>query len=183
MDLCIFTALLCICEALIVTASRAWFPHEPFALSLTPAITAVVMVRWGAFAAVPAVAGALALCLFSNAGMMQYLVYVVGNLTCLLLLPALRRITWQRLHEHVLLAMVYGFAVALLMQAGRALAAIAIGEPLAVSLGFISTDVLSALFAVLIVWICRRLDGMLEDQRHYIKRIHEEMIRSGGIHA
>ena len=183
MDLCIFTVMLCICETLIVKASTIWFPQQPYTLSLTPAVTAVVMVRWGLPAAIPAVCGALVLCAFSGAAPMQYLVYGVGNLLCLALLPAIRRWTWKALHDHVLLAMAYGLAAALAMQLGRAAIALASGSSLSVSLGFITTDVLSVLFSALIVWICRRLDGMLEDQRHYIERIHEEMIRSGGIHA
>lgn len=182
MDLCMFTVMLCVCEALIVAASRKWFPYEPYMLSLTPAICAAVLVRWGAYGAMPAIAGALALCVCSGAAPMQYLIYCAGNLLCLALLPALRRVTWRALHDHVLLAMAHGAAAALLMQLGRAAIAAACGMPLGVCAGFITTDVLSLLFSVLIVWICRRLDGMLEEQKHYIKRVHEEMLRVGGIH-
>ena len=45
MDLFIFTILLCVCETLITLGATQWFPQEPWTLSLTPAITAVVMVR------------------------------------------------------------------------------------------------------------------------------------------
>lgn len=182
MDLCMFTAVMCICEALIVLASKNWFPYEPFMLSLTPAITAVVMVRWGAYAALPAAAGALALCISSGAQPVQFLIYCAGNMLCLILLPVLKRLTWRALHEHVLLAMAYGLMTALLMQLGRAVAALLCGMPMGMCAGFITTDVLSLLFSVLIVWICRRLDGMLEEQRHYLNRVHEEMLRAGGMH-
>ena len=182
MDLCMFTAMMCICEALIVLASKKWFPYEPFMLSLTPAITAVVMVRWGAYAALPALAGALALCISSGAQPVQYLVYGAGNMLSLALLPVLRRVGWRALHENVLLAMAYGLMTALLMQLGRAAVALLCGMPMGVCAGFVTTDVLSLLFSILIVWICRRLDGMLEEQRHYLKRIHEEMLRAGGMH-
>ncbi|MBR3795174.1 MAG: hypothetical protein IKK34_03995 [Clostridia bacterium] len=181
MDLCMFTVMMCICEALIVLASGSWFPHEPYMLSLTPAITAVVLVRWGAYAAFPALAGALTLCIASGAQPVQVLIYCTGNLLCLVLLPVLKRLTWRVLHEHVLLAMAYGAAAALLMQTGRAAAAWLCGMSAYVCAGFITTDVLSLLFSVLIVWICRRLDGMLEEQKHYLTRVHEEMLRTGGI--
>lgn len=177
-----FTVMLCACEALIVMASRSWFPYEPYMLSLTPAVTAVVMVRWGIYAAVPAAAGAITLCICSGAQPLQYLIYCAGNLACLALLPVLRRFTWRALHDNVLLAMTYGLAVALLMQTGRAVIACLCGMGTDISAGFFTTDVLSLLFAVLIVWICRRLDGMLEEQRHYLRRVHEEMLRTGGIH-
>ena len=48
MDLFFFTALLCLCESLIALASNRWFPGEPYTLSLTSAVTAIVMVRWAA---------------------------------------------------------------------------------------------------------------------------------------
>lgn len=182
MDLCMFTAMACIFEALIVLASKNWFPYEPYVLSLTPAITAVVMVRWGAYAVGPVLAGMLTLCIASGAQPVQYLIYCVGSLLCLVLLPVLKRVGWRTLKEHVLLAMAYGLATALLMQIGRAAVAWLCGMQAGVCMGFVTTDILSLLFSVLIVWICRRLDGMLEEQKHYVKRIREEMLRAGGMH-
>ena len=175
MDVFFFTALLCLCESLIALASTRWFPGEPYTLSLTSAVTAIVMVRWGAFAVIPAVAGALVFCLASGAAPAQYLIYMVGNLTAMALLPLVRgKWNWRRLHDNVLLAMVYGALVTLLMQAGRFLMALVLGNPPAICAGFITTDVLSVLFAVLLVWISRRLDGILEDQKDYLKRIQDE---------
>ena len=69
------------------------------------------------------------------------------------------------------------FLTALMMQLGRALIALVMGNPLAVCLGFITTDVLSAVFSALLVWIMRKLDGMLEEQKHYLRRVAEEMER------
>ena len=77
----------------------------------------------------------------------------------------------------LLLALLYGVLMALAMQLGRGLIALALGTDPAVCGGFITTDALSALFAALIVWITRRLDGMLEEQRHYLTRVAEEMKR------
>ena len=57
------------------------------------------------------------------------------------------------------------------------LLALLLGNPLAVMLPFFTTDALSTLFAALIVWITRRLDGMLEEQKHYLRRIAEEQER------
>lgn len=182
MDLCLFTCLLCVCEAVIVLASSVWFPREPYMLSLTPAIVSVVMVRWGAYAAVPAVAGGLTLCLCSGAQPWQYLIYCAGNLLALALVPFLKKVTWRALHRQVLLALAYGMATALLMQTGRAAIAWLGGMPIGTCAGFVTTDVLSLLFSALIVFICRRLDGMLEEQKHYVKRIREEMLRAGGMH-
>ncbi len=174
MDLAAFTVLLCIGETLITLGATLWFPGEPWVLSLTPAITAIVMVRWGAFAAIPALAGAAVFCLASGAALSQYVCYCVGNLAALALTQFLYRQGWKRLHEQVILALVYGVMTALLMQAGRALMAIIQGANLGDGLRFFTTDSLSTLFSALLVWIMRRQDGMLEEQKHYLKRIAEE---------
>lgn len=177
MDLFLFTALLCGCEALITLGATRWFPGEPYTLSITPAVTAIVMVRWGGFAAIPAVLGAGVFCFVSGAALPQYLIYCVGNLASLLLTRFLCGDGWKRLHENVLLAMLYGLSTALLMQLGRLVLGLVMGGSLRVCVGFVATDTLSTLFAVLIVWIARRLDGMLEEQKHYLHRVAEEMER------
>lgn len=175
MDLFLFTALLCICETLITLGATRWFTGEPYTLSITPAVTAIVMVRWGGFAAIPAVLGAFVFCLVSGATLPQYIIYCVGNLAALVLTQFLCRIGWKRLHDSVLLTLLYGLLTAVLMQLGRGLLALVMGNSLALCVGFITTDTLSILFAVLIVWITRRLDGVLEEQKHYLKRVAEEM--------
>ena len=177
MDLFLFTALLCGCEALITLGATRWFPGEPYTLSITPAVTAIVMVRWGGFAAIPAVLGAGVFCFVSGAALPQYLIYCVGNLASLVLTRLLCGDGWKRLHENVLLTMLCGMTTALLMQLGRLVLGLVLGGSLQVCAGFVTTDTLSTLFAVLIVWIARRLDGMLEEQKHYLQRVAEEMER------
>ena len=75
----------------------------------------------------------------------------------------------------------YSCLVLLGMQAGRGLAAILLGTEPVVALGFITTDVLSYVFTVLIVRIVSRLDGMLEDQKHYLARVNEPRDPEGGV--
>ncbi|MBE5800283.1 MAG: hypothetical protein E7321_10100 [Clostridiales bacterium] len=180
MDVLMFTALLCVCEALIVLGATVWFPDQLYTLSLTAAVTAIVLVRWGGLAVVPALCGGLVFCFFSGAAPKQYLIYCLGNCLSLALLPFVRGKGWKRLHENVLFAMLHGMMTALLMQLGRFMIAALMGAAPAVCLGFITTDVLSTFFSVLLVLICRRLDGMLEEQRHYLIRIQEEEIRDEG---
>jgi len=180
MDIFLFTALLCLCEALIVLGATVWFADQLYTLSLTAAVTAIVLVRWGILAAVPALCGGFVFCLFSGATPSQYLIYCAGNLLVLALMPLVRGEGWKKLQGNVLLAMLYGLAAALLMQLGRFVIAALMGTAPAVCAGFITTDVLSTFFSMLLVWICRRLDGMLEEQRHYLIRIQEEEKRDKG---
>ena len=114
MDLFLFSVLLCLSETLITLGATRWFTGEPYTLSITPAVTAIVMVRWGGFAAIPAVLGAFVFCLVSGATLPQYIIYCVGNLAALVLTQFLCRIGWKRLHESVLLTMLYGLLTAVL---------------------------------------------------------------------
>ena len=174
MDLFFFSLILVISEVLITLGATVWFPGEPYTVSLSCAVAAIVMVRWGWWAAVPMAAGSIAFCLVSHAAPVQWIIYLAGSMAGLAMVPVLKRKGWESLHGNVLWLLGYGLCVALLMQLGRAAVALALGNNLQVCAGFFTTDILSTLFSVLLVWIAKRLDGMLEEQRHYLKRIQEE---------
>ncbi len=67
------------------------------------------------------------------------------------------------------------------MQAGRILIALITGTKAEELLLFITSDAVSYIFTLAIVWITSRLDGMLEDQEHYLRRINDPKNREGGI--
>jgi len=77
--------------------------------------------------------------------------------------------------------MTYGLLAAIIMQIARAALSLIFGRSLMAALGFITTDVLSALFSMLLCWITRRLDGLLEDQEHYLIRIQKETDQGKGV--
>ena len=173
-DLFLFALILCLCEALITLAATRWFPGEPYVLSVTGAVCAAVMFRWGPWAGVHAVLGGAVLCLLSGAPPREWAVYCVGNLACLVMLIPLKKRGWQALRDNTFACMAFGLGVTVMMQTGRAaLAALLAGSP-AAGLPHYTTDVLSALFASIVMWIARRLDGILEDQKHYVKRVGRE---------
>jgi hypothetical protein len=64
--------------------------------------------------------------------------------------------------------------VALLMQLGRALVAVVLGSAPAAALGFFTTDVITLLFTLVLIWIARRLDGIFEEQNHYLLRLRQQ---------
>ena len=174
-DLCLFALMLLVFESIIIAASNRWFPGSAYTVSLTPAITAIVLVRWGPWAGVHAVLGALVLCIGSGASPVHYAVYCLGNLFALAVLPCFRfgggvREANRTSGRTVLL----GLAVLMLMQAGRAMIALGTGAALPAAAGFFTTEVITDLFTLILLWIVRRLDGILEDQRHYLRRIREE---------
>ncbi len=170
MDLTMLSLILIFCEWLIVRASTRWFPNELYVLSVTPVVTAIVMIRWGVWGFVPALAGGAAFCMASGAAAAEYAIYMGGNLPALLLVPAIRRLGWQTIRDRASYSMLYGLCCTLLMQLGRALTALCLGHGGAFFL-FFATDVLSCVFCMVTMWIARRLDGVLEDQKHYLHRV------------
>ena len=174
-DLFLFALMLLVFESVVFLAATRWFPAQPYTVSLVPAILAVVLVRWGAWAAVHAVLGGVLVCLLSRASLPQLAVYCLGNLLSLALLPLLSR--WRReegVFSDSLKAEAFGAAVLLLVQSGRALVSLALGAAPSLALGYFTTEAVTDLFTLLILWIVRRLDGVLEDQRHYLERIQAE---------
>ena len=179
-DLGLFSLMLCVSEAIVATAARAWFPDQLYTVSVTGAMVAIVLMRWGAYAAIHAVLGGVIYCLASQGTPIQYLIYCAGNLFGLAALALLRVWGRERIRNSAVNSVAYALAVLLLMQAGRALVAWVTGAPLESCLGFFTTDALSLLFTGVVVWIARRLDGIFEDQKHYLLRIHAEGEEKGG---
>ena len=172
-DLAMLSLILALCEWLVVTAATRWFPDQLYTLSVTPVVTAIVMIRWGMFGFIPALLGGAVFCLASRAASWQYLIYMGGNLFALALVPVIRRAGWRTIRDSALYAMLYGLGCVLLMQLGRALIALCLGHGDAFIL-FFTTDVMSAVFCAVLMWITRRLDGVLEDQKHYLDRVARE---------
>lgn len=173
-DIFLWCLMLSVFETIILTAALRWFPGQPYVVSLVPVITSVLLVRWGAFAAFPAALGGVLVCLLSGAKPSQYAVYAVGNLLSLLLVPALSPLRKEGVFRSSLQCLIFGLMTLLLMQAGRSLVSLLFGSGPALAFGFFTTDVITDLFTLVILWIVRRLDGVLEDQKHYLNRIRSE---------
>ena len=173
-DLFCFALMLALFEPVLHFAATRLFPAEPYTVSVVAAITAIVMMRWGPWAAIHAVFGGVLACLLAGARWDQYLIYGFGNLLSLAALLLLK--TWgkEETRKDALHSIGFALMTALLMQLGRALVALVLGNGLGVSLGFFTTGVITDLFTVVVVWIARRLDGIFEDQIHYLLRIQKE---------
>lgn len=174
MDLAMFAAMVVVFETLLVNAATRWFPGQPYTVSVTPAVTAIVLMRWGPWAALHAALGGAAFCFASGAAPGHYLVYAAGNLLGLAALTIRKRLTPEGIREKVSWSLLFGGAVCLLMQLGRAAISVLTGAPYVQALGFFTTDAITLLFTLVIVWIARRLDGIFEDQVHYLLRIHRQ---------
>ena len=176
-DLAAFTIMLALFEPVLHFAATRLFPAEPYTVSVTAAVTAIVLMRWGPWAAIHAVLGGVLVCFLSRARGDQYLVYGLGNLLSLGALLLLRAWGKEETRKDALQSIGFGLMTALLMQLGRAIVALLLGSDWRICLGFFTTGVVTDLFTVVIVWIARRLDGIFEDQIHYLLRIQKETQR------
>ena len=172
-DLALMGVALAVFEFIILRAANWWFPGQPFIVSLAAPVTAIVYMRWGWWGALHAVEAGLVFCFFSGGAGAQYLVYCAGNLFSVLAVLLLNRVGKERVRTGHL-SLIFPLLVQLLMQAGRALVALALGFGPAEAVGFFTTDSLSLLFTFVIIWIARKLDGVYEDQKHYLLRVHAE---------
>ena len=173
-DLFCFALMLALFEPVLHFAATRLFPAEPYTVSVTAAVTAIVLMRWGPWAAIHAALGGVLACLLAKARADQYLIYGLGNLLSLASLLLLKAWGKEETRKDALRSIGFALMTALLMQLGRALVALALGNGVGVSLGFFTTGVITDLFTVVVVWIARRLDGIFEDQIHYLLRIQKE---------
>lgn len=172
-DLGLFAIIMAVCEYVIVRAANWWFPDQLYTVSLAAALTSIVYMRWGAWGAIHAVVAGLVFCFFSGGTPGQFLIYCGGNLFSLLAVPLLNRLGKERVRT-TYLGLLLPLLVQFLMHVGRALVALALGAGFDGLIGFFTTDSLSYVFTFVIIWIARKLDGVYEDQKHYLLRLHAQ---------
>ena len=174
LDLFLFAVMLIISESLIVNAAIRWFPDQLYTVSVCAAIVSIVLMRWGPWAAIHAVVGGLVYCFWAGGSPKQYLIYGIGNLFSLISLLMFRLFGKERIRENVLLTLLFAVCTQLFMQMGRACVSFVMGDSVSTGFSFITTDALSGLFTMVIVWIASRLDGVFEDQISYLLRVQKE---------
>ncbi len=173
-DLCIMGVLLFFSQAAISIFSATVYADQLYVVSTVAAVTALVMMRWNAWAAIHAVLGGLVVGIFGGANFQQYIIYCVGNLASLLALLLFRWLGKEKVRADALTSMFFALCTQVLMQLGRAAVALLLGVPAETCLGFITTDSLSILFTMVVIWIARRIEGLFEDQKKYLLRIQNE---------
>ena len=173
-DLSILSFVLAVCQFLTHLAVSFWFPEQLYVVSPVAGMTARVMMSWSAWAALPAGLGGVLFVWLSGGNLQQTLIYVLGNLASLMALFLFKIFGKEKIRKDSFLAVVFAIAVQLLMQLGRAAMALVFGYSAEACIGFITTDILSMLFTVFIIWTARRIEGLFEDQKNYLLRIQRE---------
>ena len=174
-DLLLWAAILVIFEGIVLRAARSLlFADQPFTVSLAGAVVCIVFMRWGFWGGIHAFLAGAVYCLMGGGTWKQLLIYAVGNLLSLAIVPVMNRYGREKLRKTEFLYLGVSLLTVLLMQLGRALLALLLGAAPAEAVRFFTTDSLSAVFTLVVIWIVRRLDGVYEDQKHYLRRFHEE---------
>lgn len=173
-DLTILGVLMAVSQFVIFLASSFWYPEQLYVVSPVAAMAALVMMRWGAWSGIHALLGGVLYALMSGGTAQHFLIFGAGNLLSLLALIFFRIFTKEKIRKDGFLSIVFALSVQILMQLGRSAVAALLGFPADACLGFITTDVLSWLFTAVIIWIVRRIEGLFEDQKHYLLRIQSE---------
>ncbi len=173
-DLMIMAVLLVVSQAVISIAASTVYADQLYIVSTVGVVTALVMMRWNGWAAIHAVLGGIVVTAMAGGTWQQYIIYCGGNLVSLLALLLLKLLGKEKIRQDGLKTMFFAFCTQLLMQLGRAGVAFLFGYPAAACIGFITTDALSILFTVCILWVTRRIEGLFEDQKNYLLRIQKE---------
>lgn len=173
-DLTILALVMAVTQTLIHFAVSAWFPEQLFVVSPVAIVTALVMMRWGAWAVIHSILGGLIYAVLSGGTVQHYLIFGAGNAFAMLALVLLKHPGKEQIRLNPVYTLLFAFAVQTLMLLGRAAVAGVLGFERAALLGFITTDALSILFTMVALWSIRRMDGLFEDQIHYLLRINQE---------
>ena len=173
-DLGIMSILLIISEAVTTLATNKWFAAQPVAISSTLLFICIFMMRWNGYAAIAAVLGGAVFCIASGATLEQFVIYAGGNLLSLLALLWFKVYKKDDVRLGSFKLSFFTISVYLLMQLGRWLISLAFGGGLWNIVGYITSDVISLLFAVIILFLLRGIDGMIEDQKAYLFRLERE---------
>lgn len=172
-DLGIFAVILIIFESIASKAALS-FTSQPYSISIVSAITCIIFMRWGIWGCFHAALGGFVYCFVTGGAADQYIIYVIGNLFSVAALLLLKRIGPDRVREKVFLSLLLSVLVSLLMQLGRGIVAVVFGASPNMIAGFVFTDSVTTLFAMVITGIVRKLDGVFEDQKSYLIRLNRE---------
>lgn len=180
-DLVIFAVILIVAEVLSYFAT-VWFPSSVFfVLSLTVPVSALVVVRWGWWGIFYPVIGGVTSCLLRGTGFNYYAVYCIGGMAIALLLLPTKLIGADKIRSKWYFTAIFAVGAWLSVYLGRSLVwmvAYAISPVVGSNIyaGFVGfgLDIISLFATVVVMLIMRRLDGMFEDQKSYLKRIDKE---------
>lgn len=178
-DSVIFALILAAFDLIAYGALSLFDGNAYFTFSMTLPITLLVMMRWGWQSVFYAVADGLMLSLLYNRTVWQsYLSYAAGGAALMLILIPFKLIGKQRIRDKWYLSaaavivgwLIMNFTITVVQAlCGSSFAAVA-----SYNFGVGLTGLMSLAAGLVVILVLRRLDGMFEDQKHYLLRLDKE---------
>lgn len=173
-DLLMLTIMVIVFEAIATYASGKWFHLQAMNISVSLVMICITMMRWNAFAVIQALAGGIVYCIAAGASPEQYIIYCVGNLFALIALAWIKLFGKERIRKDVLKLISFVILAYLGMTGGRCLVSLLFGGHIKALIAYVTTDIISLLFATVVLILLRNTDGMIEDQKTYLLRVEKE---------
>ncbi len=174
MDILIFTVLTAVFECIVTLATAKWFWSQPVAISITLTLVLIVMHRWGAYAALIAAVGGITFCITSGAGVEHYLIYAVGNTFAIVSLIYFKIFGKEQVRKSFFKTLLFATTSYVSVALGRWLISLIFGAGFSELVAFLTTDLITLLFAVVILYAGKGVDGLIEDQKQYVIRVNKE---------
>lgn len=169
--LCILTAVF---EAVAANASNSWFVLQAMTVSITLAMSCITLMRWNIYAILPSFIGSAVYCGVIGGSPQQYLIYCGGSLFIALGIPLIKILKKEKIMKSFVLKLVLASAMYVSINLGRWIFSLLFEFTFDSFLTFFATDILSLLFAVMILSIAKNIDGLIEDQKSYLLRLEKE---------
>ena len=172
MDVLLFLVIMCVFETINVFAIKKWFTDMLFSVSLMMTISLIVLVRWNLLGAIFPVVNGILYSALLGAPAETYVIYAVGNAFITLSWFIFKIIPKQKLFSKWYLTIIYPLVAFVILIFARAAVAACFGSDFLTCLGTtVFGESLNSAFALIALLILRKIDGMLEDQKLYLKRV------------
>lgn len=169
--LCIITALF---ESIACLATNQWFVLQAMSVSITLTIVCITAFRWGKLAVLPSLVGSVAYCFISGASFKQLVIYCCGSFFCIFAVPILDKLGKENIRTDFVKRSAFATLTYILVVLGRWLVSLLFELSFNSLMTFFTVDILSLLFAVVVLTLVKGLDGILEDQKAYLIRLDKE---------
>ena len=179
-DLFFFALALGISELLVFCAFNYWFKGtvDKFYINFMLAISLTVIMRWGWIGGVYAVVDGVVQCAIMGGTWQSYIIYMVGTACIFSVLILTKFVGKEKLRSRWFLTLPYILAGWVAVNLGIACTSAAFGDNFLVALGSSFGLGVYGIFGlattIVVIMIMRRLDGMFEDQKHFLIRQDEE---------
>ncbi len=172
-DLTIFAFLSVVFEAIVTLGATKWFPGQLYSITIVYTMFALVLMRWSGYAGFVAFLCGATYCIVMKAPIQMFAVVCGGNLFGLFALFMHKLVDKQKIRDSAGWSALYVIVGFVGITIGRLLISLFFDLQDEV-INYTLYDLLSVGFAIVVVLLCRKQNGLFEDQKRYLFRIEAE---------